>query len=238
MDNAIYAALNRQSGLLREIQTVANNIANVSTTGFRREGVVFAEHVAGLDGVEPSLSLATAEGRVIDLEQGVLTQTGGPFDLAIEGEGFFQVATSDGNRLTRAGAFTLSPEGEVVTAEGFRLLDAGGGPIAVPADLGRVTVARDGTISALGQPLAQIGLFLPEASDQLIHAGGTRFRTEGPPQPMEGGTVFQGFLEGSNVNPVAEITRMIAVQRAYEAGQSFLDAEDARVRSVSQILGR
>ncbi len=238
MDNAIYATLNRQSGLVREMQAVANNIANLSTTGFRREGVIFAEHVAALEDVEPSLSLANAEGRMIDLQQGVLAQTGGPFDLAIEGEGFFQVATPEGNRLTRAGAFTLSPEGEVVTADGFRLLDAGGGPIAVPVEMGRVTVARDGTISASGQPLAQVGLFLPEPGEQLVHAGGTRFRTESPPQPMEGGAVFQGFLEGSNVNPVAEITRMIAVQRAYEAGQSFLDAEDARVRSVSQILGR
>lgn len=238
MDNAVYTSLNRQSGLMREMQAVANNIANLSTAGFRREGVIFAEHVAALGQDEPSLSMATAEGRMIDLSQGVLQQTGGTFDLAIEGDGFFMVATPDGNQLTRAGAFTRSPEGELVTADGFRLLDGGGGPISVPADASNIVVAQDGTLSADGQPLAQIGLFAPEDPGDLIHVGGTRFQTRREPLPMEGGKIFQGFLEGSNVNAVAEITRMIEIQRAYEMGQGFLDAEDGRIRSVTQTLGR
>ena len=87
MDNGLYTTLNRQSGLMQEMQVVANNIANMSTTGFRREGVIFAEHVADLKGEEPSLSMATAEGRAVNLSQGVLQQTSGRFDLAIEGEG-------------------------------------------------------------------------------------------------------------------------------------------------------
>ena len=93
-------------------------------------------------------------------------------------------------------------------------------------------------VSADGQPLAQIGLFLPQETGDLVHAGGTRFRTTREPQPMEGGAIFQGFLEGSNVNAVSEITRMIEVQRAYEMGQGFLDAEDGRIRSVTETLGR
>lgn len=238
MDNALYTSLNRQSGLMREMQAVANNIANLSTTGFRREGVIFAEHVAAVGRDVPSLSMATAEGRMIDLSQGVLSQTGGTFDMAIEGDGFFMIATPDGNQLTRAGAFTRSPEGELVTSDGFRLLDSGGGPVAVPAEARNIILARDGTLSADGQPLAQIGLFLPQEAGDLIHAGGTRFRTTREPQPMEGGAIFQGFLEGSNVNAVSEITRMIEVQRAYEMGQGFLDAEDGRIRSVTETLGR
>lgn len=238
MDNGIYTSLNRQSGLMQEMQIVANNIANMSTTGFRREGVIFAEHVADLDGAEPSLSMATGEGRAVNLSQGVLQQTGGKFDLAIEGDGFFMIQTPEGNQLTRAGAFTASPDGALVTAEGFPVLDSGGSPIAVPPGAGQLNIARDGTMSADGQPVAQIGLFLPTGPADLVEAGGTRFRTVQPPQPLEGGTVFQGFLEGSNVNPVAEITRMIAVQRAYEMGQGFLDAEDGRIRSVVQTIGR
>jgi flagellar basal-body rod protein FlgF len=238
LENALYTTLTRQSGLLREMETVANNIANLSTTGFRREGLIFAEHLAALDGGEPSLSMASAEGRAVSLAQGVLGQTGGSFDFAIEGEGFFMVATPDGNRLTRAGAFTRSGEGELMTATGDRLLDAGGAPISIPAEAGAVTLGPDGTLSAGGEPLAQIGLFRPESPFDLIHAGGTLFRTRAEPQPMEGGTIVQGFLESSNVNPVAEVTRMIAVQRAYELGQGFLDAEDDRVRSVLQTLGR
>lgn len=238
MDNAVYSTLNRQSGLMREMQAVANNIANLSTTGFKREGVIFAEHVAALDGSEPSLSMATAEGREINLSQGVLQATGGAFDLAIEGDGFFLIETPQGNQLTRAGGFTRSAEGELMTADGFRLLDAGAGPIQVPVEAGTITIAQDGTISAAGQPIGQIGLFLPADPKELIHQGGTRFSTATPPDPMEGGTIFQGFLENSNVNPVTEIARMIAVQRAYEAGQNFLEAEDSRIRSVTQTLGR
>lgn len=238
MDNAGYTTLNRQSGLMREMQAVANNIANLSTTGFRKEGVIFSEHVADLEGEEPSLSMATADGRAINLSQGPLEQTGGAFDFAIEGDGFFMIATPDGNQLTRAGDFTRSPEGILVTSEGYPLLDSGAGPITVPADAGPVTVANDGTISAGGAPIAQLGLFLPADQNDLIHAGGTQFKTAGQVDPLEGGTIFQGFLENSNVNPVSEITRMIEVQRAYEMGQGFLDAEDGRIRAVLQTLGR
>ena len=238
MDNGIYTTLNRQSGLMQEMQVVANNIANMSTTGFRREGVIFAEHVAALQGAEPSLSMATAEGRAVNMSQGVLQQTGGRFDLAIEGEGFFMIQTPDGNQLTRAGAFTASPEGALVTAEGFPVLDAGGAPIAMPPGATQVTVARDGTMSADGQPVAQVGIFLPVDPNELIEVAGTRFKTTQAPQATEGGTIFQGFLEGSNVNPVMEITRMIAVQRAYEMGQSFLESEDSRIKSVVQTIGR
>ena len=238
MDNATYTTLNRQSGLMAEMRAVANNIANLSTTGFRKEGVIFAEHVADLEGAEPSLSMASAEGRIINLAQGVLVQTGGAFDLAIEGEGFFQIETPEGNRLTRAGSFTLSPEGEMMTPDGHRLLDLGGAPVFVPADAGAVSIATDGTISAGGDPIGQVGLFVPADPNGLVHTGGTRFAAEAGIEPYEGGTMFQGFLENSNVNPVAEIARMIEVQRAYEMGQGFLDAEDKRIRAVIQALGR
>ena len=238
MDNAGYTTLNRQSGLMREMQAVANNIANLSTTGFRKEGVIFSEHVADFAGDEPSLSMATADGRAINLSQGALQQTGGAFDFAIEGDGFFMISTPDGNQLTRAGAFTRSPDGELVTSEGYQLLDSGAGAITVPPDAGPVMVASDGTVSANGTPIAQLGLFMPADQNDLVHAGGTRFKTTGQVDPLEGGAVFQGFLENSNVNPVSEITRMIEVQRAYEMGQGFLDAEDGRIRSVTQTLSR
>lgn len=238
MENALYTTLNRQSGLMAEMRAVANNIANLSTTGFRKEGVIFAEHVADLGREEPSLSMATAEGRVVNLAQGTLVKTGGAFDLAIEGEGFFQIDTPDGPRLTRAGAFTPSAEGELVTAEGYRLLDLGAAPIFVPVDAGAVAVAPDGTVSAGGNPVAQIGLFQPADAMGLLHAGGTRFEAPGGIEPHDGGAIFQGFLENSNVDPMAEIARMIEVQRAYEMGQGFLDSEDQRIRAVLQTLGR
>jgi flagellar basal-body rod protein FlgF len=237
MDSAGYTTLTRQTGLMREMQVVANNIANISTNGFRREGVVFAEYVADLD-AGPSLSMAYATGRNIDLRQAGVSQTGGSFDFAIQGDGFFLIDTPQGQQLTRAGSFTPSAEGELVTSDGFRLLDAGGAPIFVPPDAGKVAMGGDGTLSANGQPLGKIGLWQPVDKTQLQHQSGTLFAAKGGVQPVENGTVLQGFLEDSNVDAVSEIARMITVQRAYELGQTFLDREDARVRDVVQTLGK
>lgn len=237
MDAAGYTTLTRQSGLMREMQAVANNIANLSTTGFRREGVIFSEHIVRLQDA-PSLSMAKASGRNIDLGQAGLSQTGGAFDFAIQGDGFFLIQTPQGERLTRAGSFTPSAEGELVTNEGYRLLDQGGAPVFVPPDAGQVSLAQDGTLSADGAPLARIGLWQPTDPKGLIHEGGTKFSATGGVQPVEGGTILQGQLEDSNVEPVSEIARMIAVQRAYELGQTFLDREDNRLRGVIETLGR
>ena len=236
MDAAGYATLTRQSGLMREMGVVANNIANASTTGFRREGVVFSEYIAALD-QDPSLSMSYASGRDVDLSQAGLSQTGGSFDFAIQGDGFFLIETPDGLKLTRAGSFTPSAEGELVTPDGYRLLDAGGAPIFIPPDAGVVALAADGTLSANGDPIAQVGLWQPADPLALRHQAGTMF-SGGELIPVEGATVIQGMLEDSNVQPVSEIARMIEVQRAYELGQKFLDAEDERVRGVIQTLGR
>lgn len=235
MDAAGYTTLSRQSGLMREMQVVANNIANISTSGFRREGTVFAEHVYRMD-EGPSFSMPHATGRAVDLSQAGLSMTGGAFDFAIQGEGFFLIETPQGNRLTRAGSFTPNEAGELVTPDGNRLLDAGGAPIFVPPG-SAVSMAEDGTLSAGGTPLAQVGLWRPADPLSLRHQSGTLFEA-GELEPVEDGQVFQGFLEESNVNPVSEIARMIEVQRAYELGQKFLDAEDSRARGVIETLGR
>lgn len=239
MDNAGYTALTRQSGLLREMTSVANNIANASTTGFRREGVIFSEFVAAMDHGDPSLSMAHANVRRTDLEQGTLTQTGGTFDFAIEGPGFFMVEGPAGPLLTRAGSFTPNAAGELAAPDGARLLDAGGAPVFVPPDARSVALAADGTLSAEGRPLTQIGLVRPADPNDMTHRDGVRFAAPGGIEPvLEGAAILQGFVEGSNVDPVIEITRMIQVQRAYEAGQSFLEREDERIRAVLTAMGR
>jgi len=238
MENATYTALTRQSGLMNEMRVVANNIANLSTTGFRAEGVIFAEHVKALGPNDPSLSMATASVRETIALQGTLTQTGGAFDLAIEGEGFFLIETPQGERLTRAGAFTPNENGDLVTPEGFRVLDAGGAPVFVPQGAGPVGIAPDGTISAGGQPVGQIGLVNPTNLIGMVREDGVRFRANDGFEPSIEGRMLQGFVEESNVNPVLEISRMIEVQRSYELGQSFLDKEDERIRSAIRALGK
>ncbi|RME17943.1 MAG: flagellar hook-basal body complex protein [Alphaproteobacteria bacterium] len=238
MDNAIYAALSRQSGLLTEMQAVANNVANASTTGFRREGILFSEFVRALAPGNESLSMAAANVRDTRLDQAPLTETGGTFDLAIEGEGFFLIEGPEGQMLTRAGAFTRSNTGELTTLDGYRLLDAGGAPVFVPDGTGQVSISADGTMSADGQPISQIGLWLPADPNDMGHRDGVRFSVPSGAEPALGEVrILQGFLENSNVNPIAEIARMIEIQRAYEQGQSFLQNEHDRVRGVIETLG-
>lgn len=238
MDSTGYVALNRQAGLLKELETVATNIANASTNGYRREGLVFSEFIVKTGRETESLSIGHANGRSIDLTQGALQQTNGTFDFAIEGDGFFQVATPDGNRLTRAGAFTPSPDGVLVAPDGAALLDAGGAPVLVPAGVARIALGADGTLSADGAPIAQIGLWTPEDPLRMTRAPGARFDPGGDPVPVEDPRILQGFLERSNVDPVTELTRMIEVQRAYELGSTFLDREDERVRGAIRTIGQ
>jgi flagellar basal-body rod protein FlgF len=236
VDNAGYVALTRQSGLLAQMQAVANNIANASTTGFKAEGVAFSEFVRATGPGAPSLSMAAARLRATDWDQGAVAATGGPFDLALEGEGFFLIETPEGARLTRAGAFRPNEMGDLVTAEGFRVLDAGGAPVFLPQGSGAVAIAPDGTVSAGGLPVGQLGVVVPRDPLGLLREGGTRFAAPGGWDPAPAPRVLQGFLEGSNVQPVLEVARMIAVGRAYELGQSFLEREDERIRATIRAI--
>lgn len=235
MDNAGYTSLTRQSGLVKELQVLANNIANSATSGFRSEGVVFSEFVQRVDNA-PSVSMGAANSRTTSMAQGALTQTGGQFDVAIEGDGFFLVQTPAGERLTRSGAFALSAAGDLVTNDGFNVLDAGGAPLFIPPDAASISISSDGTMSADGRLIGQLGVVLPTDPSDLQREDGVMFRTNAGFQPDDTSRVVQGFVEGSNVNPVSEIARLVEVQRAYEMGQSFLEAENERIRAVIQAL--
>lgn len=237
MENAGYTTLTRQSGLIREMQVVANNIANAATTGFRQEGLVFSEHVTAIDGA-PSLSMAGATVRNTSMLQGALTQTGGQLDFAIEGDGFFLIETPNGERLTRAGSFSSSAEGDMVTYDGYRVLDAGGAPVFIPPDATDLSVSSDGTVSSNGKPLTQIGLYQPTDPLGMVREDGVMFRADAGVEPVETGSIVQGFLESSNVSSIDQVTRMIEVQRAYELGQSFLDSENERIRNALKTMIR
>ena len=237
MENGYYTTLNRQIGLLRDAQTVAQNIANISTTGYRAERIEFSEFVNNLGPDEPSLSMADGAARATDLTQGELRQTNGTFDLAIEGEGFFLVGTPDGDRLTRAGAFSLSSEGSLTSPDGALLLDAGGAPVFVPPNATAISVGPDGTVSADGEPVAQLGLWTAN-SLRMTREDGVRFNPNGPPELIDGGRILQGFVERSNVDAVTQMAKLIQTQRAYELGQSFLDREDERVSTAIRLIGQ
>ena len=237
MDSSLsYLALNRQIGLAREMAVIANNVANLSTTGFRREGLVFAEFIqAAAPG--DSVSMADLRGRFASDRPGELTLTGGQFDIAIVGQGFFAILSDGETLLTRAGAFQRSAEGLLVTPDGAPVLDDGGAPIFVPPQSVSIEVARDGTLSVDGAPIARIGL-VTAPPETLSRVGGTAFRAAAGVTPVEAPHLRQGALEGSNVNPIVEIARMIAVNRAYEQAQGLIEDEDERVRGTLSRLGQ
>lgn len=237
MDNATYVTLTRQSGLMKELQAVANNVANMATAGYRAEGVVFAEMVQALPTEGGAVAMTDARVRYTSNLQGGLSKTSGTLDLAIQGDGFFLVEYPEGDRLTRNGAFSTNTQNELVTMDGNRVLDAGGAPVFIPPDAKSIAVSPDGSMSADGQPVAQIGMFRVENFDDLVRADGVTFTTTGDLLPADDAVMNQGYVEDSNVNAVWEITRMIDVQRAYELGQKFLDKEDERMRSVLRVLG-
>lgn len=237
MENSGYTTLTRQSGLMREMRIVANNIANTATTGYRQEGLVFSEYVMSVDGAS-SLSMGQGNVRHTSYDQGTLTQTGGTFDFAIEGDGFFLVETPDGERLTRSGAFSPNAEGDLVTMDGYRVLDAGGAPVFVPPGAADIAVSADGTISSEGDPIGQIGMVLPINAREMVREDGVMFRADEGFEPAENARVLQRFVENSNVDPILQITRMIEVQRAYELGASFLEAEDERVRQALRAMSQ
>lgn len=235
MDSTGYVTLTRQRGLMQEMQVVANNIANAATAGFRQEGVIFSEFVKAVDG-GASLSMGQGNVRRTSFDQGALQSTGGTFDLAIEGDGFFVVDTPNGQRLTRAGGFTPNGEGDLVTFDGHRVLDPGGAPVFIPPNAGSVTISPDGTISADGAFVGQIGVVVPIAPNEMVRESGVMFRADAGVEPAETARVMQGFVEASNVDTITQLARMIEIQRAYEMGQSFLETEDERVRKAMDAM--
>ena len=234
MDNSVYGALTRQNGLVREMRLIANNIANAATTGYRQESIMFSEHLQ--DNGAGGLSTAHANIARTDHHQGALHRTGNSLDLALEGGGFMAVETPLGTRLTRAGSFMLSPEGEVINASGHKLLDQSQSPIFLPPNSGEIAIAVDGTLSVGGEIFSSVGVVVPEQIETLAREDGVVFSYDGELIPDENTRLLQSHLEKSNTNPVQQIARMIEVQRAYELGQSFLEKESERQKNATKSI--
>ena len=244
MNNSSYINISRQSGLLKELDMIANNIANVSTVGYRREGAVFTEFVKaqgqaqrsdGLHSIQDSTSIGRLGAHFSDFTSGDISRTGGTFDLAIDGEGFFSVDTPQGERLTRAGNFMTDREGTLITPSGYQVLDDAGSQIQIPAEANVISIAGDGTISADGNPVGRIGI-VGAPQEDMVRIGDNLWEAKNGTRPLDEVRVLQGFLEGSNVNPVHEIARMIEVQRSYEAGQKLVDLDDERLSKVISAI--
>lgn len=235
MEISGYVTLTRQSGLMREMETIAHNIANAATTGYRQQGLVFSEYIQSIESGD-SISMAAARVKKTSSAQGILTQTGNTLDLAIEGIGFFQIGTPAGPRLTRAGAFNVNAVGDIVTSDGHPVLDIGGAPINVPPGNTAVKISADGTVSLGDRLLGQIGIVTVAPEANIQRETGVLFSTDAPLTASADSKVLQGHLEGSNVDAISQLARMIEVQRAYEMGQKLLDLGDERSKSALQTL--
>lgn len=243
MDNALYVGLSRQILLRREMDIIANNIANIDTTGFKVESLMQksdpAEPAVTLGGPRP-VKFVAADGVARDFGQGALNTTGAPLDMAIEGQGFFQIQTPAGPRFTRDGRFTTDPTGRLVTQAGAPVLDAGGGEILIDSEKGQVAIGADGTMSQGSEQVGKVGVYSFANLGALEKTGDNLYRNASnlQPQPATEARVRQGMLEGSNVKSILEITRMVEVSRAYEQTARMMDSEADLSRRAVERMGR
>lgn len=243
MENAAYIGLSRQMTLRRELDIAANNIANADTTGFKVEQLLLGTEVgnrARNDSIRPGASFVLDRGVGRDFSQGSLQQTGRDLDFAIDGEGvFFKVQDGATEAYTRDGAFTISPEGELVTKGGLPVL-GDGGPIVIDPAQGPITVADDGNISQNGIAIGQLGLARFDTLSVLSKDGDGLYRNASNAVPIDaaGAQVRQGMLEGSNVNPLVEITQLIEISRAYERATKMIENVTELSRRSVERLGK
>ena len=243
MENAAYIGLSRQMTLRRELDIVANNIANADTTGFKVEQLLLGAEVgerARNDAVRPGVSFVLDRGVGRDYGQGPLNQTGRPLDFGIEGEGvFFEIETDQGPAYTRDGAFTTDPEGRLTTKQGQAVL-ADGAEIVLDTERGPPTVGADGTITQQGQVTGRLSVVRFEALGALEKGGDGLYRNRSNTKPIEAADaqIHQGSLESSNVNPLIEITNLIEISRAYESVTRMIENTNDLSRRAVERLGK
>lgn len=182
METTTYIALSRQLVLRRRMDIIANNIANMTASGFRAEKLL-AEKVPVDAGSRQTINFVQDVAVVRDLTPGAMIPTSNPLDVAIEGEGYFVIGTGEGDRYTRSGQFRLNDLGEITTAFGDSVLDDGGAPLAIPAESGPIAIAPDGTVSTPDAVIGRLNLVIFNDAQDLQKAGNGLYRTEQVPQP-------------------------------------------------------
>lgn len=231
-------------------QLLSHNIANLQTPGFKQllgtvedfthTQVAFPADNITRTGIHPAglLGLGAMNGpEVVDFTQGGLQTTGNALDLAIQGEGFFHVRTSDGDRYTRDGRFLRNAEGALVTIEGYAVLDDNGEPIEL--EDGIVGIANDGTITVDGDDAGRLGLAAFEnPREALVRSEGNLYTAGSEPQADAVVHVEQGALEMSNANPTQLMGQLVEVARAYEAAQQLVQNQDELLGKTISMLGR
>lgn len=229
----------------RSLDVAAANIANMNTTGFRAQKSVFAEYVAGSypgnapDTTRTSFTLEHAS--YLDTTAGSLVQTDNPLNIALLGDGFFQVTGTDGNPAwSRDGNLSLDPLGRLVTSDGRAVLGAGGGEILIAPEAGAISISPTGIVSQADQEIGQIALseFAYPAAMRALGDSTYRPADGDGPIPADNTRIAQFMVESSNVNPIAEMTRMIDIQRSYQQVKDVVEREDERQKKATDRIVR
>ena len=242
MENGLLIGLSRQMTLRRMLDVTANNIANMSTAGFKLERPLLSSHEAGGDARAAdggAIHFVRDYGFMRDFTPGQLEPSGRPLDVALGGDGFFSIQTPEGEtRYTRDGRFTLNAEGQLATAAGHLVLDDGGAPIDLPTDGVTPTIDANGAILLDGGAIAQLGIVRFDDTAALTKAGDGGYATDQQALPAEDPQARQGYIEESNVNPIEEITRLIDVTRTYQSVSNLISTdEDLRRRAIDKLSG-
>lgn len=243
MDTTQLVNLSQQLAAYQSMDAIANNLANISTPGFKRETPQFQEYV---DQIPPSegqtgpqtVSFVQQTGSLRDLSEGHLETTNAPFDVALNGQGYFVVQTANGLRYTRNGHFTLDASGRLVTDAGDAVQGTGG-DITISQTDGNVHIASDGTVSGLNGTIGQLNIVDFPNDRALVKEGDSYYSTTQSSQPATGTTVTQGAIESSNVQPIIEMSNMVEVLRSYQAtmnlSQSQSDLERQAIDKLATV---
>lgn len=244
MDRIIYTAAGGAARVLEQQAVISNNMANVSTTGFREQMAIYRSvPVDGQPGLPTRVSTATATS-ASNFQQGVMAETGHALDVAITGDGWFSVQTPQGEAYTRAGELAVNQDNLLVTQQGMPVLSADGAPVEIP-DRGSVTFSSDGQITALGagdnpndiQMIGQLKLVNPPAGG-MVRGDDGLFRVaagqavQADPQVR----MVSGFIEKSNVNPAEAMVGMIANARRFEMQMKVIQDASSNAERANSIL--
>ena len=237
MENSIYLGLSRQMALQLDMDVTANNIANSNTPGFRAQNLVFEEFISDPKGADDELSFVYNEGQYDITKPGALRVTGNTLDIALVGDGFFGVQGPTGEvNYSRAGNLQMSQDGTLITSAGFPVADQGGGPINIPPLSTDIKIDERGNVSNQDGAIAQIMIQEFQNPQILEPIGNNLYRSDDPGLPATGTIVRQGHVEGSNVDTMVEVTRMIKILRSFQSTQQLLQTENERLRSAIQKL--
>lgn len=238
MENALLIGLSRQTALKRQMDVIANNLANMNTAGYKAGTLQFEEYLMPVSriGQDNSLSYVIDGAIYRSFQEGAFETSGNEFDVAISGDGWLVVETPDGERYTRNGQLKLDAEGQLVTAAGYPVLGEGG-PITFGPDESAIVIAKDGTISTSQGTKDRLRVVQFQNNAALRNEGETLFSTTQLPEVAEDARILQGVVEKSNVQPITELTRMIETVRAYTTIAQILSREQDLRRQAIEKLG-